>query len=140
PDKVKASNIAAVSIEIGSWKRSAANEGEIVAKFYYAKRRLIWEILERGLMNKMEIQWGDVTGLHASLSEGTLIIEVSKPPVFYTEHDPQPRKHTVWHPAEDFTGGQASVCRLHTLRFACGVLNKHFERLMKYDERLRSIS
>ncbi|XP_024519809.1 uncharacterized protein LOC9648013 [Selaginella moellendorffii] len=81
-------------------KRSAANEGEIVAKFYYAKRRLIWEILERGLMNKMEIQWGDVTGLHASLSEGTE----------------------------------------HTLRFACGVLNKHFERLMKYDERLRSIS
>mmetsp|Transcript_18614 Transcript_18614/g.40776 ORF Transcript_18614/g.40776 Transcript_18614/m.40776 type:complete len:202 (-) Transcript_18614:1028-1633(-) len=38
-----------------------------------------------------------------------LNVRLARPPAFYKETSPEPRKHTIWHPTTDFTGGE--VCR-----------------------------
>lgn len=55
-------------------------EGDLVAKCYFAKRKLVWEILDGGLKSKIEIQWSDITALKANAPEdspGTLDIVVT---------------------------------------------------------------
>lgn len=50
-----------------------------MAKCYYAKKRLVWEILERRLKSKIEIQWNDIIAMRAIIREnqpGILEIEV----------------------------------------------------------------
>ncbi len=37
--------------------------------------------------------------------------QVSQPPLFFKETNPQPRKHTLWQATSDFTGGQATTCK-----------------------------
>lgn len=51
-----------------------------MAKCYFAKHKLVWEVLEGGLKSKIEIQWSDITALKASCPEngqGTLDVVVS---------------------------------------------------------------
>lgn len=142
-DKHKASNFPALVLRIGSWERISRYEGDLVAKCYYAKRKLVWEVLEGGLKSKIEVQWSDIISLKASFPDnepGTLEIEVSRPPLFFRETDPQPRKHTVWQATSDFTGGQASICRRHLLQFAQGILERHYEKLLQCDHRLNLLS
>lgn len=141
-DRMKASNFPASTIRIGTYERVSRFEGDLVAKCYYAKRKLVWEVLDDGLKSKIEIQWGDISYLSASCPDnlpGTLEIEVSRPPMFFKEANPQPRKHTVWSACEDFTDGQATLCRKHVLQFPEGVLNRHFEKLLQCDPRLKSL-
>lgn len=142
-DKHKASNFPASVLRIGSWERISRYEGDLVAKCYYAKRKLVWEVLEGGLKSKIEVQWSDITSLNAIFLDnepGTLDIEVSRPPLFFRETDPQPRKHTVWQATSDFTGGQASICRRHLLQCAQGILERHYEKLLQCDHRLNLLS
>ena len=140
--RLKASNFPASTLQIGSWKRVAVHEGEIIAKCYYAKRKLVWEVLQesvQNIKNRIEISWDDITSFKFSTPRNrtsSLEIEVGKSPEFSVEAPPQPRRHTPWHKCDDFTDGQASVCRTHRLLFAPGVLNKHVERLMQCDKRL----
>lgn len=57
---------------------------DLVAKFYYAKRKLVWEILRDGLKDKIEIQWQNISAIRAVMEEnlpGILEIEVY---FFYT--------------------------------------------------------
>lgn len=110
-----------------------------MAKCYFAKHKLVWEVLEQGLKSKIEIQWSDITGLKANCPEdgpGTLtlvvqeyshfhlhilascstliffsLFQLSRPPLFFRETNPQPRKHTLWQATSDFTDGQASLYR-----------------------------
>ncbi|KAL5066154.1 hypothetical protein RYX36_027891, partial [Vicia faba] len=103
-EKLKASNFPATLLRIGSW------EGDLVAKCYFAKQKLVWEVLEGELKSKIEIQWSDITALKANCPDvgpSTLSIVVSRQPLFFRETNPQPRKHTLWQTATDFTGGQA---------------------------------
>ncbi|KAJ6757036.1 hypothetical protein OIU74_026318 [Salix koriyanagi] len=142
-EKLKASNFAATFIRIGSWERKSRNEGDLVAKCYFAKKKLVWELLKGGLKSKIEIQWNDIIGINASMLEnqlGILQIELNEPPTFHEETDPQPRKHTIWKPASDFTGGQASICRRHFLTFPAGYLDKHYEKLLLNEPRLFELS
>lgn len=142
-DKLKASNFPACYLKIGKWECSSIYEGDLVAKCYYAKRKLVWEVLDNGLKSKIEIQWSDITGLKASLPDkgpASLHIEISRTPLFFRETNPQPRKHTLWQSTSDFTGGQASICRRHLLQFSEGVLNRHFEKLIQCDLRLKTLS
>lgn len=60
-------------------------EGDLVAKCYFAKHKLVWEVLDGGLKSKIEIQWSDITALKATLPDngpGTLDIVV-KPPKYF---------------------------------------------------------
>lgn len=51
---------------------------DLVAKFYYSRRKLVWEILHNGLKNKIEIQWKDILAIRA-------ITEANKPGIFEIE-------------------------------------------------------
>ncbi|KAK9136703.1 hypothetical protein Sjap_007297 [Stephania japonica] len=65
-EKLKASNISASRLRIGSFERESKNDGDLVAKCYYAKRKLVWEMLDGGLKNKIEINWSEITAIKAS--------------------------------------------------------------------------
>ncbi|KAL3535162.1 hypothetical protein ACH5RR_003623 [Cinchona calisaya] len=142
-DKMKASNFTASCLRIGCWEFVSRHEGDLVAKCYFAKHKLVWEVLEAGLKSKIEIQWSDIMALKASCPDngpGTLTVVLARQPLFFTETSPQPRKHTLWQATSDFTDGQASIHRQHILHCPPGMLNKHFEKLIQCDTRLNMLS
>ncbi|KAI3975428.1 hypothetical protein MKX01_025282 [Papaver californicum] len=142
-EKWKASNFCASLLRIGSWERIAKHEGDLVAKCYYAKRKLVWEILDRGLKSKIEVQWRDISAIRAVFQEnqpGILELELENPPVYGKEMSPQPRKHTLWQQSADFTGGQAPSYRRHYLQFPEGALEKHYQKILQCDSRLFILS
>ncbi|XP_071715194.1 uncharacterized protein [Rutidosis leptorrhynchoides] len=142
-DKLKASNFPAVLLRIGNWEYVSKREGDLVAKCYFAKHKLVWEVLDGGLKNKIEIQWSDIVGLKANCPDngpGSLTVVLGRQPMFFRETDPQPRKHTVWQLTCDFTGGEAITYREHYLQCSQGVLNKHYEKLIQCDTRLNFFS
>ncbi|ERN02139.1 hypothetical protein AMTR_s00045p00179710 [Amborella trichopoda] len=62
-----------------------------------------------------------------------------QPPKFFEENEPQARKHTIWHSSSDFTEGQASIHRRHSLRLYSD-FHKHYEKLLKCAQRLHDLS
>lgn len=57
-----------------------------MAKCYFAKHKLVWEVLEGGLKSKIEIQWSDITALKATCPEngqGTLDVVVRLSGIFF---------------------------------------------------------
>ncbi|KAG8072726.1 hypothetical protein GUJ93_ZPchr0006g41454 [Zizania palustris] len=142
-ERMKASNFPANFLKIGTWEYTSQYEGDLVAKCYFAKHKLVWEVLDAGLKRKIEIQWSDITALKATCPEngiGTLDLVLNRPPIFFKETDPQPRKHTLWQAASDFTGGQASLNRRHILQCPSILLSKNFEKIIQCDERLNQLS
>ncbi|KAL2465682.1 hypothetical protein Adt_41533 [Abeliophyllum distichum] len=142
-DKLKASNFPASLLRIGNWEYVSRYEGDLVAKCYFAKHKLVWEVLEGGLKSKIEIQWSDIMGLKANCPDdgpGTLTVVLARQPIFFRETDPQPKKHTLWQATSDFTDGQASINRQHFLQCPPGMLNKHYEKLIQCDMRLYILS
>lgn len=52
----------------------------MIAKCYYAKRKIVWEVLEGALKSKIEIQWSDIEAIRAIIHDnepGILEIQVS---------------------------------------------------------------
>lgn len=45
---------------------ASRHEGDLVAKCYYSKHKIVWEILEGGLKHKIEFQWSDIIDLKAN--------------------------------------------------------------------------
>ncbi|KAK3418716.1 hypothetical protein EUGRSUZ_H03289 [Eucalyptus grandis] len=89
----------------------------------------------------MEIQWSDISAIRASIEEnkpGILEIELHQPPTFYKESDLQPRHHSNWISADDFTGGQALM--RHYLEFPSAALDKGYVKLLNTDRRLLKLS
>ncbi|XP_024312724.1 uncharacterized protein LOC100821383 isoform X2 [Brachypodium distachyon] len=142
-ERLKASNFPANILRIGTWEYISRYEGDLVAKCYFAKHKLVWEVLEGGLKSKIEIQWSDITALKVTCPEngqGSLEVVLARPPLFFKETDPQPRKHTLWQATSDFTGGQASMNRRHFLQCPSTLLGKNFEKLVQCDQRLNQLS
>ncbi|KAF2323041.1 hypothetical protein GH714_032940 [Hevea brasiliensis] len=142
-DKLKASNFPASLLKVGSWEYKSRYEGDLVAKCYFAKHKLVWEVLDGGLKNKIEIQWSDIVAIKANFPDDgpeTLDVVLARQPLFFRETNPQPRKHTLWQATSDFTGGQASMHRRHFLQCQQGFLSKHFEKLIQCDPRLNFLS
>ncbi|KAF3664947.1 putative GDSL esterase/lipase-like [Capsicum annuum] len=143
-EKLKASNFPARKLQVGDWERISKHEGDLIAKYYYAKRKLVWEILDGPLKNKIEIQWSDIIAIRAITPKGdhpgVLEIELNEPPILYRETNPQPRKHTLWQQSADFTGGQVGIHRRHCVTFPPGILDKHYEKLLGFDSRLNELS
>ncbi|KAL8223109.1 hypothetical protein R6Q57_020508 [Mikania cordata] len=142
-DKLKASHFPATLLRIGRWEYVSKYEGDLVAKCYFSKHRIVWEVLDGGLKKKFEINWADIVGLKANFAAdgpGNLTIVLDKPPLFFKEINPQPRKHTQWRSTSDFTGGEVSTQRQHFLQCAHGVLDKHYEKLIQCDTRLNFLS
>ncbi|EEF49256.1 conserved hypothetical protein [Ricinus communis] len=142
-DKLKASNFPATLLRIGNWEYKSRHEGDLVAKCYFAKHKLVWEVLDGGLKNKIEIQWSDIVAIKANFPDDgpeTLDVVLARQPLFFRETNPQPRKHTLWQATSDFTGGQASLHKQHFLQCQQGFLGKHFEKLIQCDPRLNFLS
>ncbi|CAL5378590.1 unnamed protein product [Camellia sinensis] len=142
-EKLKASNFPASLLKIGTWERLSKHEGDLIAKSYYAKKKIVWEVLEGPLKSKIEIQWSEIEAIRATIRDnepGILEIELKQPPQFFRETNPQPRKHTLWQQSSDFTGGQAPLCRRHYVKFPPGILEKHYEKLLQCDHRLFVLS
>ncbi|KAF7814580.1 uncharacterized protein G2W53_028549 [Senna tora] len=141
--KLKASNFPASILKIGTWEYKSRYEGDLVAKCYFAKHKLVWEVLDGCLKNKIEIPWSDIMAIKADYPEdgpGTLEVVLARRPLFFREINPQPRKHTLWQATSDFTGGQASLHRRHFLQCPQGLLGKHYEKLIQCDPRLNFLS
>ncbi|KAK7293932.1 hypothetical protein RJT34_16812 [Clitoria ternatea] len=141
--KLKASNFPATILKIGTWEYKSRYEGDLVAKCYFAKHKLVWEVLDGCLKNKIEIPWSDIMALKANYPDdapGTLEVVLARRPLFFREINPQPRKHTLWQATSDFTGGQASIQRQHFVQCPQGLLGKHFEKLIQCDPRLNYLS
>ncbi|XP_042401040.1 uncharacterized protein LOC121991081 [Zingiber officinale] len=84
--KIKASNFPASLLRIGTWECVSRYEGDLVAKCYLAKHKLVWEVLEGGLKSKIEFYWSDITAIKAVFfegSHGTLDIVLARPPLFF---------------------------------------------------------
>ncbi|KAG6491451.1 hypothetical protein ZIOFF_052802 [Zingiber officinale] len=115
-------------------------EGDLVAKCYFAKRKLLWEFLEGGVKSKIEFHWSDITAIKAVFFDGghgALDIVLARPPLFFREIDPQPRKHIQWQATQDFTNGQACIHRRHLLQCHQTSLSKNFEKLINCDPHLK---
>ncbi|KAG5244712.1 Homeobox protein [Salix suchowensis] len=141
--RLRASNFAASFIKIGEWQRASRNEGDLVAKFYFVKKKLVWEFLQGPMKYKIEIPWSDIIGINAVMEKnqpGILRIELNQPPTFHEEINPQPRRHTMWKLVKDFTGMQASIFRLHHLTFPCEYLDKHYQKLLLCEPRFFDLS
>ncbi|CAL5208658.1 unnamed protein product [Lathyrus oleraceus] len=142
-EKLKAVHFPIYMLMIGLFKIEAKYPADLVAKFYYAKRKLVWEIMRDGLKDKIEIQWRNISAIRAIIednSPGILEIELDKVPSFYREIEPKPGKHTVWTLSHDFTHGQASKYRKHCLQFPHGVLDQYYAKLLQCDNRLLELS
>ncbi|KAJ0710507.1 hypothetical protein HanOQP8_Chr09g0313201 [Helianthus annuus] len=63
----KATNIPALSLKIGNWEWEAINEGDLVAKFYYGTKKLVWEVLCGSLKKKIEFRWSQISAINAYL-------------------------------------------------------------------------
>ncbi|KAJ0606867.1 hypothetical protein HanHA89_Chr03g0089981 [Helianthus annuus] len=125
------------------WQYVSKHEGDLVAKCYFSKHKIVWEVLDGGLKKKFEINWADIVGLKANCAAngpGGLTIVLDKPPLFFKEINPQPRKHTQWRSTADFTDGEANTQRQHFLQCEQGVLDKHYEKLIQCDARLNFLS
>lgn len=51
----------------------------MIAKFYFGRKKIIWEFLDGNLKNKMEMQWSHITAISAVTppdQPGLLKIEV----------------------------------------------------------------
>lgn len=59
-------------------QRDSQYEGDLEAKFYYAARKLIWEVVDSAeLKSKIEIKWSDISAIRATFQENGLdILEV----------------------------------------------------------------
>lgn len=81
-EKLKAMNFEISKITIGEWTHKSVYPHDLIAKFYFAKKRLMWEILDEDskLKRKIEMQWSDVLSFRASFppqnETGTLEVEV----------------------------------------------------------------
>ncbi|XP_047155620.1 uncharacterized protein LOC124826744 [Vigna umbellata] len=142
-EKLKAVQFPMNMLRIGYFKIEAKYPYELVAKCYYARQKLMWEILHDGLKYKIEIQYQNISAIRAVIDEhspGVLEIELDKVPSFFKEIDPKPKKHTMWTISNDFTNAQASQYRRHYLEFPPGVLDQHYMKLLQSDNRLLELS
>ena len=66
-------------LDICALQYKSRYEGDLVAKCYYAKHKLVWEVLNGGLKSKIEIPWSDIMALNANYPDngpGTLEVVV----------------------------------------------------------------
>ncbi|XP_042404739.1 uncharacterized protein LOC121994927 [Zingiber officinale] len=129
--KIKASNLLASLLRIGTWECVSRYEGDLVAKCCLAKHKLVWEVLKGGLKSKIEFYRSDITTIKAVFFEGghgTLDTVLERPPIFFQATDPQPRKHTLWQATRDCTNCQAYIHKRHLLQCPQTLSRKNFEK------------
>ncbi|KAI7737876.1 hypothetical protein M8C21_001152, partial [Ambrosia artemisiifolia] len=117
---------------------------DLTVKFYYRTKKLVWEFLCGAMKKKIVIRWSQISAINVFVDENKtsrLEIELAEKPELCEEVNYQAKKHTLWAAAKfDFTKGEATTWRRHTLVFPPGVLDDPFKNLMQCDNRLFILS
>ncbi|XBH95307.1 hypothetical protein VPH35_085885 [Triticum aestivum] len=141
--KLRAPSFHASILRIGDWELKSRYKGDLVAKFYFVKSKVVWEMINEGLKRKIEIKWSDISALRITCPKhlpGVLDITVSEEPQFFKEGNTLPYRSTRWVATTDFTGGQSSMNSRHVLQCGPGIMDKHIENLLSIDHRLYLLS
>jgi len=131
--EAKPTHIAVSRLTIGTWNLVAKHDEHMLLSYYWAERKLVWEVLHLGVVRKMEADFEDVvsTALHSGASaeeSERMVLELSRPPRFYREApsgsgDEAKTANYVY--TTDFTNGQASQVSRHVLHFPSGTVGAH---------------
>ncbi|VVA93770.1 unnamed protein product [Arabis nemorensis] len=101
----RALNFSFTKITIGDWTQDTASSGDLMAKCFFGKRQLVWELL----------------------------VELREPPKFFIEND-DPLADTKWIPIEYFTQNHpSSIDRRHELHFDPKVLETNINKIVTSD-------
>mmetsp|Transcript_32181 Transcript_32181/g.55008 ORF Transcript_32181/g.55008 Transcript_32181/m.55008 type:complete len:363 (+) Transcript_32181:90-1178(+) len=134
PSETSADHIPVKKLTIGSWNLAAKYDETILLSFYWAERKLVWEVLHLGVVRKMEVDFEDVE--QTSLASGgeehdRFVIELQRPPRFFKETPSSAGGEEVNYVyTTDFTSGQASTESRHVLLFEPGAISRDHAKLM----------
>ncbi len=136
PAEISADHIPVKKLTIGSWNLVAKYDEHVLISFYWAERKLVWELLHLGVVRKMEVDFEDVA--LATLTPGAseehdkLLLELHRPPRFFKESPPSAAgpDEVNYVYTTDFTNGQASTESRHVLLFASGALSREHMKKM----------
>jgi len=132
-----ATHIPVSKITIGSWNLVAKYDEHVLLSFYWAERKLVWEVLYMGVVRKMESDFDDIADIRRDPTTPTeeqekLLFDLQRPPRFYREApgggDGQKANYIY---TTDFTNGQASQCSRHVICFPLGALTAHAGAIKK---------
>lgn len=142
PADASAAHVPVKKLTIGSWNLTAKYDEHVLLSFYWAERKLVWEVLHLGVVRKMEVDFEDVLQVtHSASAEDApdkLLIELHRPPRFFKENPPsalsaggaaaQQEVNYVY--TTDFTNGQASTESRHVLLFDPGAISRELTKMM----------
>ena len=142
PSEAQADHIPVKKLSIGSWNLLAKYDEHVLLSFYWAERKLVWEVLHLGVVRKMEVDFEDVAQVtHASASGADeqpdkLTLELHRPPRFFKENPPSAvsggSQEVNYVYTTDFTNGQASTESRHVLLFDAGAITREMTKMMTY--------
>ena len=147
PSQASADHIPVKKLTIGSWNLLAKYDEHVLLSWYWAERKLVWEVLHLGVVRKMEVDFEDIA--QATLTAGTdeqqqdkLAIELHRPPRFFKENPPSAvaagAQEVSYVYTTDFTNGQASTESRHVLLFDPGAISReHIKRMQLSGLRLQ---
>ncbi|KAL6842307.1 hypothetical protein ACP4OV_027955 [Aristida adscensionis] len=139
----KASKFHASTLQIGAWEWKSRYAGDLVAKFYYTYRKLVWEILYEGLKRKIEIEWKYISALKVTSPEGgpgtleIVICPTGRP--FGEKPTKSPGSILIGCKLWTLLVGKPAFTVKQVLRCSPGLMNKHIEKLLS-DSYLYSLS
>eukprot|EP01133_Synstelium_polycarpum_P018138 gene18138-21681_t len=140
PQVYKFSDLPSISLKIGSWEKASSFCGDLVARFSYTERKFMWEIFNTGSsLTKMEIFFDDINGMELiQLPDGRveMTFSIKKQPLFY-EAKFEANTAMMYKSCADFTGGEASKCKKHSLCFIKNALSNPLEALSATDPKFK---
>ncbi|GAM26297.1 hypothetical protein SAMD00019534_094720 [Acytostelium subglobosum LB1] len=140
PQVYKFSDLPAISLRIGAWEKQSNFCGDLVARFSYTERKFMWEIFNQAAsLTKMEIYFDDISSMDLrQLSDDRveLTFTVSQAPHFFeAKFDTQAAM--TYKACNDFTGGEATTGRTHSLCFVRNALANPLDALAATDPKFR---
>lgn len=133
--------IPLLKLNIGLWQAESQCCGDLIAKFCYKERCIVWEIFDVGSLLRTVISFDNLNGVglefHAD-DTATLVMELLAPPTFF-KGVLRAYESTLWTQISDFTEGMASTFRRHILHFSKRSLTDSIESIFQRDPRLQSL-
>ncbi|KAL3749966.1 hypothetical protein ACJRO7_011008 [Eucalyptus globulus] len=74
--KFKATSVPFNVLRIGQYEVRPQYQSNLIAKWYYTRKRLIWEVLENFVTKKIEISWSDISGIRVDYGGNVEILEI----------------------------------------------------------------
>jgi len=140
PHQLKYSQLPIVMLAIGSWTRTTSGTcGDLLARFSFHEEKFTWEIqTSSSSFNRIDISFDNVQGLGIeSVVDGTAIftVETIGPAQFYDAALQSHGSH-IWKSTDDFTGGEATKARRHSVQVFSNALSAPLEFLLGSNMRL----